>query len=100
VENCGPSIWRYVPFAAEGAPPAAAAATSAARVRGQKGSAKETCAAIPAPKNDVDRRSERSTTWSRTTIDRGGSSSRRLPTALTPITVSQPSDFSAQTFAR
>ena len=69
-------------------------------MRRQTGSAIETCATQPGPKNDFSRAKLRSMNWSQTTKLPGGRSSRRLPTADTESTSVQPARFSASMLAR
>ncbi len=100
VENCGPSMQRYVPSSWAFAPVASAAARRWAWSCGQTGSAKATCATTPPPKNDRGRATVRSMNWSTSTSSPGEISSRIDPTALTEMSRVTPSCFMPWTLAR
>ena len=90
----------YVPPRVAASPAASAASARFAASAGQIGSAKETCATRPSPKNVSARWRVRSMNWSGMSARRGTCSSLRLPTAEAERSASQPSALKAQTLAR
>src|SRR6266851_2703984 len=100
VENCGPSMQRYVPPACTVAPAAKHAARKCWWSVGQTGSQKATWTTIPSPKKVRGRATVRSMYCAGSTRWPGAISSFIEPTALTEMTRVTPNCLSACRLAR